>query len=157
MSFESLSTIVFPCSLLFCSWNCSWGKKLASFLPNYPSWYCKWNTDSLTKGAVCCVYNMVRYANHLILWMLWLCVNYNHNYNCKFNVNELYMCVAFCSLGRKSLLLVVDLVLWCWAWKFDESPKLITIISIAVGFSFYIPLHAFDFKRWLILPSGCSV
>lgn len=65
---ESWSPTVLPCPILFCSWNRSRGKKLATFLPTYSSWYCKWNTYSFTKGAVCCIYNMVRYVNCCLIY-----------------------------------------------------------------------------------------
>ena len=62
-----LNVYVFPEAwvwvlLMFCSWYYSWGEKLASIFPNYPSWYCKRNSNSSTTIAVCCIYNIFGYV-----------------------------------------------------------------------------------------------
>lgn len=48
--------------VLFGSWHCHWGEKLASFSATHPSWYHQWDTESPSKNAICCICIVSWYA-----------------------------------------------------------------------------------------------
>ena len=61
--FALFCDIQYESILLFGSWSCFRGEKLAAILSNHSSWYCKWNPNPFAEVAVCCIHNIVGYVN----------------------------------------------------------------------------------------------